>query len=135
METYTERTGHRPDFEVYYRFLSQMEGGRKSPPHQHTRWDFLYEGDNPQVDGISMIWPEFISPSGTVLPEGEIPFEGKALMFIVNAERRTFHKQRITIGTRCFFVEGQHKVAECQVIAIHGLADENSFKPDAHPDC
>jgi len=134
MKTYSELTGRRPDFEVCYRFLSRLEGGRKMSPHQHTRWDFLYEGDDPKTNGISMIWPEFISPSGAILPEGEIPIDGKALMFIVTAEGRPFHKQRITIGTRGFFVEGPRKVAECQVVAILGLSDVDALKHVHHPD-
>ena len=125
METYSQRTGRQPDFVVRYRFLSHAEGGRLSPPHQHTRWDFLYEGEDPQGDGISMIWPEMISPSGSVLPEGEVPMEGKALMFIVNPERREFHRVRISLGIRGFFVEGPHKVAECEVSEVLGLGGEN----------
>jgi hypothetical protein len=52
MTSYSERRGQEPDFEVVYRFLSAEEGGRKTPPHQHSRWDFLYEGDNPYEDGM-----------------------------------------------------------------------------------
>jgi len=124
MQTYSERTGWRPAFEVCYRFLSQSEGGRSTPPRQHVRWDFLYEGDDPQHDGINMVWPEFIGSSGAVLPEGEVPLEGRALMFIVNPERQQYHKQRIAVGTRGYFVEGPRKVAECEVTAILGLSTE-----------
>ena len=124
MQTYGERTGWQPAFEVRYRFLAPSEGGRSAPPRQHVRWDFLYEGDDPQHDGISMVWPEFIDSSGAVLPEGEVPLEGRALMFIVNPERRQFHKQRIAVGTRGYFVEGPRKVAECEVTAILGLGTE-----------
>ena len=124
MEPYS-RAGGNPAFEVRYRFLALSEGGRAMPPRQHVRWDFMYEGDDPQRDGISMVWPEFIDACGLVHPEGEVPAEGQALMFIVNPERRTFHKQRIAVGTRGFFMEGARKVAECEVTAILGLAREN----------
>jgi hypothetical protein len=85
----------------------------------------MYEGDDPQLDGINMVWPEFIDARASVLPEGEVPVEGRALMFIVNPDRRAFHRQRITIGTRGFFMEGAKVVAECVVTAILGLAHED----------
>lgn len=122
MQTYGERPGWQAAFEVRYRFYSQSEGGRKAPPRQHVRWDFLYAGDQPLVEGISMVWPEFIGPSGEVLPEGEVPTTGNALMFIVNPDRWSFHKERVALGVRGFFVEGSKKVAECEVTAVHALA-------------
>jgi hypothetical protein len=122
MASYSENSGRAPSFEVEYRFLSEAEGGRSSPPHQHTRWDFMYEGDDPARDGIWMIWPEFISEDREVLPEGEIPVTGRALMFIVNLDNEHIHRDRISVGTRGAFVEGPKKVAVCRVVAVHGLA-------------
>lgn len=124
MATYTERTGRAPSFEVEYRFLSAEERGRSLPPHQHTRWDFLYEGDDPTRDGVWMIWPEFISQDRAVLPDGEVPPSGRALMFIVNLDNEHYHRSRIELGKRGAFVEGAKRVAECTVVSIHALADE-----------
>lgn len=118
MTNYTQRTGRPADFLVCYRFLSTTEGGRSTPPHQHVRWDFLYEGDDPLIDGVHMIWPEFVDAAGDVLPEGEVPAVGMAQMFVVNRERTSFHQSRIRIGVRGFFMEGARKVAECEVTAI-----------------
>jgi hypothetical protein len=126
MEPYAASPGWNPAFEVTYRFYSTEEGGRKNPPRQHIRWDFLYEGDDPITEGISMVWPEFISESGAVLPEGEVPFVGRARMFIVNPERIEFHRARVRKGVRGFFTEGSHKVAECEVIAVLGLAAKSA---------
>ena len=125
MQSYSERSGRKPAFEVRYRFLSQAEGGREAPPRQHIRWDFLYEGDDPLVEGISMVWPEFIGPSGSVLPEGEVPVTGRAFMFIVNVDRWSFHQERIAPGVRGFFVEGSKKVAECEVTSVNALASKH----------
>ena len=122
MQTYSERSAREPSFEVSYRFLSEAEGGRKSAPHQYTRWDFAYEADGPLVHQAFMIWPEFIAPSGKVLPEGEIPLSGRALMFILDDELWPFHRERISIGVRGFFVEGAKKVAECTVTEVLGLS-------------
>lgn len=77
MTSYSERSGREPSFEVSYRFLTADEGGRKTPPHQHTRWDFLYDGDDPSIDSIWMIWPEFITSDRQVLPEGEYRLPGE----------------------------------------------------------
>jgi hypothetical protein len=120
--SYSERTGWAPAFEVRYRYLNEEEGGRKSPPRQHVRWDFLYEGDDPFKDGISMVWPEFVSEEGLVLPEGEVPTSGRARMFNVNPERHAFHRARVSIGVRGFFMEGSRRVAHCEVTSVLGLA-------------
>ena len=122
MTSYSARSGRKPSFEVSYRFLRADEGGRKASPHQHTRWDFLYEGDDPSTDGIWMIWPEFLSAEGTVLSEGEVPRTGRAMMYIVNLDNESYHRERVSIGTKGSFVEGAKPVASCEVIAIHGLA-------------
>ncbi len=121
-KSYSERTGWAPAFEVQYRFLREDEGGRKSPPRQHVRWDFMYEGDDPLKDGISMVWPEFVSEEGSVLPEGEVPVSGKARMFIVNPDRSAFHRARVKPGVHGFLMEGSRKVARCEVTAVLGLA-------------
>jgi hypothetical protein len=58
-----------------------------------------------------------------MLPEGEIPVAGEALMFIVNADRWPYHRTRIAPGVKGFFVEGSHRVAECEVTAVLALAN------------
>ncbi len=70
-----------------------------------------------------MIWPEFIAPDRTVLPEGEVQLSGRALMFIVNLDYEPYHRARIFVGTKGALVEGARTVARCEIIAIHGLAD------------
>lgn len=122
MTSYSERSGRLPSFEVLYRFLSTDEGERNASPRQHTRWDFLYEGDDASANGIWMIWPEFIAPNGQVLPEGIVPLSGRAFMYIVNLDNEAYHRKRIDIGTKGAFVEGAKKVAVCEVVAIHALA-------------
>jgi len=81
----------------------------------------MYEGDDPLSDGISIVWPQFIDADGSMLPEGEVPVEGRALMFIVNPERRLFHRRRVAVGIRGFFMEGPKKVADCEITAVLGL--------------
>lgn len=113
-----------PDFRVRYRFLSESEGGRKDLPLQHIRSDFLYEGDDPQIEGIWCIWPEFISADGTVLPDNQrVPVEGLADMYILNVELRADHVKRIHLGTKGYFVEGAKRTATCEVVAVLGLAN------------
>lgn len=119
MKSYREYRDLIPDFRVSYRFLNSSEGGRSAPPWQHTRWDYLYVGADLQE--LSMIWPEFIDSTGVMLPEGEVPMSGLADMFIVNWERRDFHLSRMAVGTKGYFMEGPHVVAECETIEILGL--------------
>lgn len=124
MSSYREQRGVEPDFRVRYRFLCEGEGGRQSLPFQHIRSDFLYDGDDPMADGIWCIWPEFVSAAGEVLPDDQrVPTEGLADMYILDEELRAMHSKRLQLGTRAFFVEGPKKTAECEVVAIWGLAN------------
>ncbi len=124
MQSYRDQFGIGPDFRVHYKFLSASEGGRLSPPFQHIRSDFLYADDDPVADGIWCIWPEFVSEAGTLIPADQrVPVEGLADMYILNAELRAMHAKRLQLGTKCFFVEGAKKTAECEVVAIWGLAN------------
>jgi len=82
----------------------------------------LYDGDEAQRDGIWMIWPEFLDDQGQPWPEGPVPSEGVAHMFILNpANRVSVHRRRIQVGTKGFMVEGAKRVAECDVTRILGL--------------
>ena len=123
MISYSDNGRSKPAFRVSYRFLRSDEGGASRAPRQHVRWDFLYEGDDIQREGISMIWPEFLSPGGSVLPEGDVPMDGLADMFIVDDARVLYHRGRIRVGTRGYFMEGPRRVAECEVVAIWSLRD------------
>ena len=88
------------------------------------RSDFLYEGDDPQIDGIHMIWPEFLDKESKVIldknckPEAE----GLALMWIAsNESRQKFHIHRIEVGVKGYWVVGSNKLAEVVVTKILGL--------------
>ncbi len=116
----------RKDFEVAYRFLSYEEGGRKSgPPHQPYRSDWSYEGDDPQGNGIYMIWPIFLDDEGQIVePNRTVPNEGTAQMFIVNDElRQAFHAKRLDTGVRGYFMEGSKRVAEAVVTKLLALQE------------
>jgi len=122
------REPKRVDFKVKYRFLSIDEGGRESgPPYNNYRSDWLYEGDDIQKSGLSMIWPFFENKGGEFInDEIKVPNKGIARMFILIPESRVnTHQQRIKIGVKGHFMEGSKKVAEAEVIEIVDLhADE-----------
>ena len=126
METHTpyEKIRNRPcDFIVKYRFFTIDEGGRKTgPPSQGYRSDFLYDTDNPNTDRIYMIHPEFIYDNGQViLDKSYNSWTGKANMWILNPDFMQYHRDRIKIGVKGFFMEGATKTAECEVIEVVGL--------------
>src|SRR2546425_515358 len=121
---YEDGSGHPPDFEVSYRFYTHAEGGRHSgPPFQHYRCDWSYEGDDISRTGIYMIFPEFVSEEGGIVPEGiPVPVSGRATMWIVSHEMRLrVHRVRLKDGVEGFFMEGQLRVAEAVVTRILGL--------------
>ena len=119
--SYRERLGHKEDFKVKYKFRSLEEGGRKNLPHQGIRSDFWYECPNHEMDGIFMIWPEFENENNELILSGQPLKEGIARMWIINFEMRKYHQERIKIGTKGYFMEGNMKTADCEVIGIVDL--------------
>ena len=123
---YPERNGRRPDFRVSYRFIPHDNGGRVQRPYQGYRSDFLYEGEDPQTDGIYMIWPEFLNPDGSVMLEDQtmVPESGEAYMWILYYDRmHDYHSERATPGRRGWFMEGSRKVAEATILEQIALAE------------
>lgn len=121
---YAELRGHPADFEVRYRFLAAEEGGRfTGPPRQPYRCDWAYDGDDISQAGVFMIHPEFLSPDGSVLPQGSpVGSIGLATMWILDpAMRAGIHRQRIRSSVRGFFMEGSRRVAEAEVTRVIGL--------------
>lgn len=90
---------------------------------QHLRCDFMYEGDDPQTDGIYMIHPEFLDDLGVPInDEAPVPLEGLASMWILVPQMRlSIHQPRMKVGVRGFFMEGARKIGELEVVQIEGL--------------
>jgi hypothetical protein len=122
VKTYEQIRGHLPDFIVRYRLYTPSEGGRKVT-YQHLRCDFMYEGDDPSIDGIYMIHPEFLDESGNPVDEDvSIPLTGRATMWILLPEMRTMvHRQRAEVGVRGHFMEGSRKIGDVEIEEIVGL--------------
>ena len=123
MQPYEQLRGHKADFVVKYRLFSPSEGGRQVT-FQHLRCDFMYEGDDPQRDGLFMIHPEFLDPLGQPVGEGEaVSLDGTASMWILMPEMRVkVHQARIAVGVRGHFMEGARKIGDVQVtdvVALH----------------
>jgi hypothetical protein len=113
------------DFKVKYRFFAFEEGGRKSgAPINNYRSDWLYSEDKAE-DGIYMIWPFFENQLGELISKDTYAYEtGVARMHILVPEMKPLHQKRIKVGTKGYFMEGAHKVAEAEVIEIVNLFDK-----------
>ena len=120
MESYSEHLP--PDFRVSYRLFNAEEGGRNTPHFQHIRWDFSYADENiSEPNQAFMIWPEFVSGAGAVLPKGEpMPRYGLADMFIINPAFRDFHCQHIRVGVKGYVHEGR-RIGVCEVVGVLAL--------------
>lgn len=124
---YVENTGHPADFEIKYSFYPEEVSNHGL--HQGIRTDFLYEGDDPEIDGIHMIWPEFIDDSDLVITDRtlNIPMQGKALMWVLMKESRVkIHQKRMKLGTKGYLVVGSKKLATATVTKIFGLHTNES---------
>jgi len=122
---YSESTGHLPDFEVHYSILDGVSENFR----QGARCDFLYEGDDPVIDGVHMIWPEFLDERGVVVTDKKVRLSksGNATMWIgMHESRVNFHRPRLKVGTRGFWVVGSRKLATVEVVKILGLFENNS---------
>jgi len=122
--SYEQIKNRECDFIVEYRFFSAEEGGRKTGnPIQGYRSDFMYSGDENQKQ-LWMIWPEFLDNENNIILDKSIRVAtiGKAKMWIINEINQELHRERIKIGLKGFFMEGPHKVAECEVIQIVHLS-------------
>lgn len=120
---YSISTGEKPDFEVEYEFDidPELEGIR---PGQGMRCDFLYLGDDPERDGVHMIWPEFLDVTGDVITDKKVTpsYKGKANMWIgMPKMREMVHKHRIKIGTEGYWVVGSRVLAKVKVTKIIGM--------------
>lgn len=118
---YSVKAGREYSFKVKYYFYPYSEGGRKQVPFQGYRSDFWYIGFEEPEKGVYMIWPEFEDEVGEVILDNSKSLNaiGVARMFIVSESYVAFHKERIFIGTKGYFMEGLRKVAECEVIELN----------------
>jgi len=125
MTNYADKTGRLPDFRVKYRWHTPDSGVPYQRPFQHIRSDFMYERDDPQADGMYMIWPEFERDDGVPwAEEAEIPTVGFASMWILSKDLRALHRARLAPGVRGFMMAGPHKIADVEVIELIGIGHE-----------
>ena len=120
---YEEIFKRKPDFRVTYTIFSQEEDGRYNLPNQGIRWDFWYEHQAHPKGMLFMIYPEFEDSNGNVItnPTLTVSKYGTARMWILATEKIEYHRNKIKIGTHGFFMEGNKKVGECEVIELINL--------------
>ncbi len=126
---YENRKNQSPDFKVEYKIRKDDSFGYIQKPYQGMRSDFMYDGDDPQADGIYMIWPEFLDKSGQVITDQNQNIDdiGQAYMWILSPEiREAVHLERVKVGTKGYFMMGSKKIADAIVIKIHGLHTNKS---------
>ena len=110
----------KPDFVVQYRFLDT----KKTLPHQGYRSSFMYEEDARTTNEVKYaydIFPEFKDEKGGIIMNlnEKVLREGVADMWILVEQSRNFHKEKMKIGSKGYFLEGTKIVAECEVIKIN----------------
>ena len=70
-----------------------------------------------------MIYLEFEDREGNVITETDLPLPevGTARMWILKKDFKNYHKSKLKIGTKGYFIEGARKVGECIVIELIDL--------------
>lgn len=119
---YRDRLNRDPDFIVEYE-IDLCEEMKGSKPNQGMRVDFLYEEDVDKSE-VYMIWPELLDSSGNIITDLNpdiIEAKGKANMWVVNEKIRPYHAERISVGTKGYWVRGSFRLARVTVIAIGSL--------------
>jgi hypothetical protein len=122
-KSHEETFGRKPDFRVTYKIYSQEEGGRHGWTLQGIRWDFLYEHPEHKKGELFIIHPEFEDSNGKLITDSQLPIPryGMARMWIINDKFIDYHRGKIKIGTHGYFMEGNRKVGECDVIELINL--------------
>jgi hypothetical protein len=123
-QSYEERTKHKADFRVKYRFYKPEEGGRMMLPYQGIRSDFWYEHPENKENSVFIIWPEFEDEDQNLILDETVPVPetGTARMWVIMNKMREYHKDKIKTGTKGYFLEGK-RTAECEVIEIIDLME------------
>lgn len=119
--SFSEKTNNPFDFKVKYRFYSKKEGGKLSMPRQGYRCDFAYANIDNLKNKVFMIWPEFEDDKGELIRDLNINVNsrGYARMWIVDSKlKQSIHKDVLKIGIKAFFMEGNKKVADLEVIEV-----------------
>lgn len=119
---YQDRLHRDPDFIVEYE-LDPCEELKESKPGQGMRLDFLYEEDS-ESSNVYMIWPELLDDSENIVTDltpGIMEPKGKANMWVVNDKFRSYHAERIRVGTKGYWVRGSFRLAKVTVIEIGSL--------------
>lgn len=101
-----ERLAYKADFRVQYKFYTMEEGGRTRLPHQGYRSDFWYDYEKHVPTRIFMIWPEFEDEQGNLIMKNDspVPLSGTARMWIVIPQAREYHRNKIRIGLKGYFM-------------------------------
>jgi hypothetical protein len=125
--SYEERFQRRRDFVVSYQLqLDPRLDGRQSL-RQGQRTDFCYAEDYTESSDLNiyMIYPEFLDQDGSVIrgTAEKIPDFGFAYMWILDEKLRSFHRERLNIGTAGFMVVGSFRIARLVVTNIDGMND------------
>lgn len=107
----------KPDFIVKYKIIDKHR--LEKLPFQGIRTDFKYAEDE-GTNQAYMIYPEFRDEEGDIIMDWSrrILSEGIADMWIARPEMIDFHKSKLAIGKKGYFLEGTKKIAECEVIEI-----------------
>ena len=72
-----------------------------------------------------MIFPEFEDNSRKVIENAPIPLVGTAKMWIAMDYMIPYHKGRIHLGTKGYFLSANHILATCNVIEIVNLGTKS----------
>lgn len=117
--------GQSPDFEVEYEIEVDPELSDITIA-QGVRCDFLFDGEDPKVDGVYMIWPEFLDDNGSVIINKKLLPEkkGHATMWIGDVKTKRKIRDRLTLGSKGYWVVGSKKIAKVTVSKILGLFDD-----------
>jgi translation elongation factor EF-Tu-like GTPase len=119
------------DFEARIRVFTAAEGGRKTPVFNGIRWDFAYL-DDPDVNCLYCIYPDFYAENGDSLSDEPIPIDVElpARMYILRDDMRcSVHRSRLAVGTEFYCQEGGTRVAHGIVTRITGLFVERTTGP------
>lgn len=115
--------GQPPDCELEYEFDIAPELSHVRL-RQGIRCEFLYEGDDPKLDGVHLVLLEFLDANGKIITDKTQPLSksGRVLATFAMPEiRARIHQRRLKKGGRGFLTVSGWRLAKVLVSELVAL--------------
>jgi hypothetical protein len=116
-----------PGFVVRYKLADNID----RTPFQGYLISFVYDEPVNYSDFFCDVYPEFktnLEGDQVLKPYQQIPKEGYANMWMISDKNIKSHKNMLKVGGKCYFLNGNKLIAECEVVEVYMDSNESNNK-------